>query len=524
MNDEGRVRGPARALLARYPLARKALVAVPALAAAGPFASISPGASGFPYLYRVLWVLLALVAIPLAFTKEVRTRLIPRLFTLLVVWWVIWTPITLQWSPTPRVGRTEILASVASLLGAWVVLIVTKGSSRSLRYLRAGFVAAFVMTLLVVLWEFVTGEHLPAITGVQEWFFSLYLVSGTFTNPNGLSNFLLVCVAVLVAQLAREVSVPHPRRALADAYELDQPLTPADDGAATASAFPRHTSRGARWRVCGLVALLAFAVYILMLTGSRAGMMVSTLLFLLGAAWCLAASPRRVVALALIGLAVAGPALSFTSLDRLRPPTALAKTQGEEPLSGHHVDTLTRQEMEADYAAADRMRLDLTKSGARSLADAPLIGNGAGSSMTKLEQDEEYGPGLDPKDRRIINLHNSFLEMGVNYGLIGLLPVILVNGGVLAFVLHPGRLARLWPDPNVLEALGVLLAVAVTSVIASSAVGDPTFWLFIAYAGAVAWNYADADRVARPVSPSPNGGGPAHPLGPTEPAEPKAQL
>ncbi len=521
MDDEGRVRGPVRTLLARYPMARAALVAVPALAAAGPFASISPGASGFPYLYRILWALMALVAIPLAFTRPVRTRLIPRLFTLLVVWWVIWTPLTLLWSPTPGVGRTEILAAVASLLGAWVVLIVTEGSSRSLRYLRAGFVAALVMTLLVVAWEFVTGEHLPAITGVQEWFFSLYLVSGTFANPNGLSNFLVAAVAVLTPQLVREVSLPRPRRAVADAYENDQPLARTDDGI-TASAFPRHTTRGASWRVWGLVALLASAVYMIMLTGSRAGVLASTLLFLGGAVWCLAGSPRRVVAVALIGLAAAGPALSLTSLDTLRPASALAKTQGEEPLSGHHVDTLTRQEMQADYAAADQMRLELTKSGARSLGDAPLIGNGAGSSITKLEQDPEYGAGLDPKDRRIINLHNSFLEVGVNYGLIGLFPVILFCGAVLALVLHPGRLRRLWPDPNVLEALGVLFAVAVTSLIASSAVGDPTFWLFIAYAGAVAWNYADADRAARDASPTPATGAPTHPVGPSEPAETKA--
>lgn len=495
-------------VLQRYPLAQKSLVAVPVLAAAGPFASFIPGASGFPYFYRILWALLALMAIPLAITREVRSRLVARLFTLLLVWWAIWAPITLRWTPQQSVGRTEVLASVASLLGAWVVLIVTKGSSRSLRYLRLGFVVALVMNVLVVLWEFITGEHLPDVTGVQDWFFSLYLVSGTFANPNGLSNFLLVCVAVLTAQLVREVSVPRPRRAVADAYEDDQPLARTDDGAWTRTSFPRHTSRGAPWRVWGLVTLLAFAVYMIMLTGSRAGMIVSTLLFLGGALWCLAGSPRRAVSVALVALAVAGPALSLTPLDRVRPPTAIAKTEGKEPLSGGYVDTLTREELRADYAASDRMRLDLTRSGLRSMADAPLSGNGAGSSMTKLEQDEEYGPELEPKHRRIINLHNTFLEIGVNYGLIGLLPVILFLGAVLTLVLHPGRLRRLWPDPNLFEALGVLLAVAVTSVIASSAVGEPTFWLFIAYAGAVAWNYADADRVARtaPSAPVPTAG------------------
>lgn len=518
---ESRTSGLIAQVLQRYPLAQKSLMAVPALAAAGPFASLSPGASGFPYFYRILWALLAIVAIPLALTREVRGRLIPRLFTLLVVWWVIWAPITLRWTLNQNVGRTEVLASIASLIGAWVVLIVTKGASRSLRYLRVGFVAAFLVNLSVVLWEFFTGDHLLSITGVQDWYFSLFLVSGTFANPNGLSNFLIVCVAVFTAQLIREVSVPRAGRAVADAYENDQPITRTDDDRMAVSAFPRHSSRGARWRVWGLVALLAFAVYMIMLTGSRAGMAASTLLFLAGALWCVAASPRRAAALSLIALAIAGPALSLTSLDRVRPPAAIAKTEGREPLSGSFDDTASREQLQADYAASDRMRLDLTRSGIRSMADAPVTGNGAGSAMTKLEGDEDYGPGLAPKDRRIINLHNTFLEIGVNYGLIGLLPVVLFLGGVLALLLHPGRLRRLWPDPNLFEGLGVLLAVAVTSVIASTVVGDPTFWLIIAYGGVVAWNYADADRVARRGRPVTTGA--AGPSRPAEPAAPAAE-
>ncbi|MEP7161411.1 MAG: O-antigen ligase family protein [Dermatophilaceae bacterium] len=465
-------------ILARYPIAQNALVAIPALAAAGPYASLRPGSSGFPYLYRVLWALLAIVAVPLFFTRQVRTRLLPRLFTLFVAWWAIWTPITLLWSPAGDVGRTQILASTASLVGAWVVLITTRGTARSLHLLRIGFVIAVAMNVAVVLWEWFSGEHLVVIAGIQDWYYSAYLVAGTFTNPNGLSNFLIVAVAVLTAQLIRERAAARPRRAGADAVEgVEGPAI-----------------RGSRPRVVALVIALACCVVVIGLTGSRGGMIASTVVLLGGALWCFPGRIRATVPIALVLLAAGGPLLALTDYEKVRPSSASAGMVGEEPSSGRHLDNLTRDQVQADLLAADRLRVDLSRSGLRSFAEAPLQGHGAGAAITTLEQDPQYGPGLDPALRRIINLHNTFLEVAVNYGVIGLAPIILLLGGILTTVLRPGPLRRLWPDPNVFETLAVLLGVAVTSIIASTALGDPTFWLSLAYAAAVAWNYADAVR------------------------------
>ena len=496
-------------ILARYPLAQNALVAIPALAAAGPYASLRPGSAGFPYLYRVLWVLLAMVAVPLFFTRQVRTRLLPRLFTLFVAWWAIWTPITLLWSPAGDVGQTQILASTASLVGAWVVLITTRGTARSLHLLRLGFVIAVAMNVVVVLWEWFGGEHLVVIAGIQEWYYSAYLVAGTFTNPNGLSNFLIVAVAVLTAQLLREKAVARPRRAGADAVEGIEHtgavgFGPSGKKPTSHPGVPRRSTgrelskravaRGSRPRVVALVVALACCVVVIGLTGSRGGMIASSVVLLGGALWCLPGRIRATVPIALVLLAAGGPLLAQTDYEKVRPSTASAGMPGKEPTSVRHLDNLTRDQVQADLLAADRLRVDLSRSGLRSFADAPLQGHGAGAAITTLERDPQYGPDLDPALRRIINLHNTFLEVAVNYGVIGLAPIVLVLGGILTTVLRPGPLRRLWPDPNVFETLAVLLGVAVTSIIASTALGDPTFWLSLAYAAAVAWNYADAVR------------------------------
>ena len=453
--------------LDRYPWAQKALVLVPVLALAGPFASVRPGAPGFPYFYRILWFVALIVAVPL-FVREVRRRRLPLLYTVVTAWWIVWAPLTLLWSPARSVGRSEVIAGVIAMVGSWVVLVLTRGRSDSLRLLRRGWLIAFAVTMVVVTWEWFTGTHLDDVTGVQDWFFSVYSVAGLDTNPNGLSNSCVAMGAVMCAQLIREVRRPGP-------------------------AKPRRIPL----LLVGLL-LNGFTIY---LTGSRAGILSLVLLLVLAAVWCLPTRTRLAVPGALIALAIALPIVQDTNLNQLRPP-AIGQ-QATTPKSGHYQDNVGDAQREADVAAADKLRKDLTIRGLHYLAAKPIQGHGAGAALGLVAADPEYEPGVPERERHVLNLHNTYLEIGVNYGLLGLLPILAVPLLALATVLRPGPLRRRWPDPVVYECLGILLALFITSMITSTSIGSPTFWLLAAYATALAWNYEDATRAAAgPATPA----------------------
>lgn len=448
-------------LLARYPWAQRALLAFPLLAVAGPFASVRPGASGFPYLYRVLWALCLLVAIPL-FVTEVRRRALPLAYSLMVLVYAVWAPITLAWSPAPQTGRTEVLAGVIAMAGSWVALVLTRGRSDSLRLLRRGWIVAFVASMVVVTWEFLTGRHLGEVTGTWDWVYSAYSVAGLDTNPNGLSNFCVAASGVMCAQLLR-------------------------------LAGPRAEGPVPRWRVAGLLAGLVAAGYTIYLTGSRAGIM-SLIVILVGAAlWCLPTRRRLAVPALLLILAAALPVVQDTTLNQKRPP-AVTQQASAPPKSGHYQDGISEAQKEADVAGADKLRKDLSLLGLRYLAQRPLQGHGAGAALTLVERDPDYEPGVPAKNRHVLNLHNTYLEIGVNYGLIGLVPILAIPLWCLWIFLRPRALRRTWPDPRVYEGLAILLALLITSIITSTSIGTPSFWLLAAYASALAWNYGDATR------------------------------
>lgn len=465
-----------------YPLAQKSLVVMPLLAFAGPFASVRPGSAGFPYAYRILFVLLLVVAVPLFLTR-LRRRVFPWAGTLLLLGWVGWTSLSLLWTPDRGAGVREIFAGSSALLGAWVTLILSRGSARSLRYLRWGWMLALGVTVLVVVFEIVSWRHLGELTGaVEYWVFSAYTVAGLDTNPNGLSNFVNAAVAVLCAQLIREVRPRRAARAAIDTVEYDGPPPDRARG---------RWERGSWWRIGALLLALVVAAYLSLLTNSRSGVLVVLVLCVGAAVFCLPSRTHRLVPVALVAIAVAVLPLEQVELDSLRvQPTEQPADVKNRPTSRAH-ESMTAAQQAADLAAADSLRRDLLSSGLRQVEQRPLQGFGAGAALTRLEQDPQYQPGADAKTRRILPLHNTFLEMAVNYGIPFVLLILAVPLLAAAAVLRPRALLRHWPDPIVFECLAMLLAFVVMSVITSSSIGTPIFWLMLAYAVALAWHYTD---------------------------------
>lgn len=478
--------------LVPYPWAQRALLLFPLLAVAGPFASFQPGAAGFPYFYRILWVLCLVVAVPL-FLLEARRRTIPMLYTVMVAAWVVWAPISLMWSPAPATGRTEVIAGTAAMAGSWVVLILTRGTSRSLRYLRWGWLGAFAVSMVVVIGEFFTGRHLGELTGTWNWVYSAYSVAGLDTNPNGLSNFCIAAVAVTCAQILRDIDTRRKARVAIEAYENDR-RQPADiDGPPAEVPGSARPSLAAKVRLVILVIGLATASFAVYLTGSRAGILALMMLLLMAVLFCFPRRALLIVPVALLAVTALTYTLPKTDLNTIR--TKAVVEQATRKRTGYQ-DGISDAQKQADMASADQLRKDLSLLGLRYVAQHPLHGNGAGSALTLVEKDPDYQPGVPREKKHILNLHNTYLEIGVNYGLIGLLPILAVPCWALFVFLRPRHLRRFWPDPVVYEGLGILLALAVSSVITSTSIGTPSFWLLAAYAAALAWNYGDATRAA----------------------------
>lgn len=488
-------RGLDRLVSRYYPLAQKSLIVFPLLAVAGPFASLRPGSAGFPYFYRILFVLGLSVAVPM-FLTQLRRRTFPLLFTILLGAWVAWASVSLLWTPDRGGGQREVLAGASALLGAWVVLMLSAGRTRSLRYLRWGWLLAFAVTVLVVIWEIFSWRHLGELTGaVEYWYFSAYTIAGLDTNPNGLSNFVNAMVAVLGAQLIREVRPRRQARAEIDALEYDG--TPPE----------RPTGRwvrGSRWRIVAVLVGLAVAGYLSLLTNSRSGVLIMAGLCVLAAVFLLPTRRYVAVPVALLALVAVLLPLESVELDLLRvQPTTQPADVGARPTSHVH-ESMTAEQAAADAAAADQLRVELSRSGLRQVQERPLQGFGAGAAMTRLRDDPQYQPDADVAHRRVLPLHNTFLEMAVNYGVPFVLLVLAVPIAAAAAVLRIRPLRRYWPDPLVYECLGMLLAFLVMSVITSSSIGTPVFWLMLAYAVALAWNYTDtltALRASAPVDP-----------------------
>lgn len=486
----------------RYnPLAQKSLILFPLLAVAGPFASLRPGSTGFPYFYRILFVAALVVAVPMLLIR-LRRRTFPLLFGAVLGLWLVWTSVSLLWTPDRSAGLREILAGASALLGAFVMLVLSAGTARSLRYLRWGWMLAFGVTVLVVVWEIFTWRHLGEVTGAVEWWvFSAYTVAGLDTNPNGLSNFVNAAAAVMGAQLIREVRPRRQARAAVDALEYDG-MPPQDPPSGAPQAVAGRWARGSRWRIAALLLGLVVAGYLSLLTNSRSGVLVMATLCVLAAAFTLPTRRYVVVPVALVALAAGLLVLEPVELDTLRVQPTTQPADVEARPNSHVHESMTAEEVAADAAAADRLRVELMASGLRQVEQRPLQGFGAGAALARLEQDPQYQPNADVKNRRILPLHNTFLEMAVNYGVPFVLLILALPLVVAGAVLRPRALLRYWPDPLVFECLGMLLAFLVMSVITSSSIGTPVFWLMLAYAAALAWHYSDVLRAVRGADPA----------------------
>lgn len=333
-------------------------------------------------------------------------------------------------------GKEEITQLALAAILSTVLLILSRGSRRGLAALRAMWLVIVLTTAPVGIRDVLTDQHI--VTNRFDTFIA-HAPYGPFQNPNNFACVLAAAVGVLAL------------------WCLDSPP---------------------RWLLPVLAAAVAVAVALIWVSGSRAAF-AATLVQLAVAVGLLirrrqvargaggAAVPRRRLALG-AGLFVAAALAASFLVPALRARNPLLRAA--EP---------------AGTATYDDLRLALTRTGLRYLGQHPIFGTGAGTFETRIAT--EVPAGVSNVET---NMHNAFVELASQYGLIVFLPFLALLALLTWYAVrpasHPGDVgAPIMVARAQLACL--LLMVVVTGIDVSSALSLPMWFVMMAHATALGW-------------------------------------
>lgn len=362
-------------------------------------------------------------------------------FGLFILVMLAWVPLAYTRSPDPTQARAELTGVITGVLLAAGTAAATRYTAGGLRSMRLGWVIGLVLALGTAVFEIATGRHVHADESLS-WTLDPTIVAGPFRNPNDFAAILAVLVSGTIAY--------------------------------------RAGVRSARARA-GLAVLAAFGVVAVFLTQSRGGLIAIVLVLAIHAVRVLAdrrdagrvPTPRssrgpRTVTWAIAGAALVAVVAAFTvpALARHNPIVTMITAAGQP-----------------GTARSDTLRLDLIRAGWRYFTGSDHLGTGAGSFEYLLAHDPN--PGVS----HIIWMHNTFLELLLQYGIVVAAALVAVVVAVLVTsarsLLHVrGKTAeqRRETRMTVAEALSALVAFAALGSLAYTALETHAWWMLLAYA------------------------------------------
>lgn len=439
------------ALLRDVPVRRLApwLVVLTALAAIGGPNLAAPPAPWL-FLFRVLIVVLGLglVGYLLMDGRLALPAGLPRPAGLLGVW-LVWTALSIGWAEDPVAGlRWTLFLAMMSGLAIAVALLCR--DRRRARILLWWLLAAFAVACLVAVAEVLTGLHLPTFRAGRENRGGLIGVGSLFGNQNNFAVFL-------------SLSLPW-------------------------FAVLPVVYRDVRLRFLGMAGA-ATCLILVLLTGSKSGLAASGLVL--------------VGLLVLVGtdrgsrgrLAVAG------SIAALAVALVVPALLGFGPI-GLDQRTVTKldfgvlaQQVEYDTGSG-AVRGTLLSDGLAIVADTDGLGVGAGNAEVRVRSLDAF-PG-------VANLHNWWLEVLVNGGVVGL---ALYLAFYLVLLRGQTRAARRTRDPftryMALAGALALIGWVIGSVGPSTAIHYAPMWITFGLAmGAIVRARQEDAAAAGEVAPS----------------------
>jgi teichuronic acid biosynthesis protein TuaE len=128
-------------------------------------------------------------------------------FTMFV--WILWGIVSLIWTSDATNGINELIILIISFIVILVLLNLSSQASNVLSIIRFGWVSAFILTLPLAMWEFMTFQHLPdeggfipvsgggIETGGPASTIMIY-AGATFGNRNNYCAFIVLCFPFLL--------------------------------------------------------------------------------------------------------------------------------------------------------------------------------------------------------------------------------------------------------------------------------------------------------------------------------------
>jgi len=412
-------------LVRDVPVARlaPALVVVTAAAAiAGPNLAAPP--APWLFLFRILIVLLGLglVGYLLMDGRIALPAGLPRPAGLLGVWF-LWTALSIGWA-VDSLAALRWTSFMAMMGGLAIAIALLCRSRRRAVILLWTLLGVFALACLIAVAEVVTGLHLPTFRRGREGGVGLIGVGSLFGNQNNFATYL-------------SLSLP---------YLAVLPIV----------------YRDVRLRALGFGGG-ALALLFILATGSKSGLLAAGLVIL--GLLVLVGSDRRargrlVVAGAVAGLAVllVVPALLGSGPVELDQRTITKFDFG-----------LLGQQLEAQEGSGG-VRSSLLSDGVGLVAETDGLGVGAGNAETHVRSLANF-PG-------VANLHNWWLEVLVNGGIVGFALYLLFYLTLLRRQVHAARRSE---DPLVrylaLSGALALIGWIVGSIGPSTAIHFAPMWI-----------------------------------------------
>jgi O-antigen ligase len=282
-----------------------------------------------------------------------------RFFVLMAVAWLLWGVTSLFWTPNLSGGIREITGICLGFLTVVTLLNLARSTPDVLRMIRLGWVASFLFTVPIAIYELVTDQHLPnsygqlTLGGLENA--PIIYASTTFGNRNTYIAFVVIALPFIL--------------------------------------WSFHAARG-RLHKGFYLAVVASAAGLVMLTSSRLAI-VATVIELLG--WFLLTFDlRRFRSVVIIVFLVSVLAWEFVQISNasVLVQIRLLNMRGYE-----------------DQSASRRNALYMN--GMQFILRTAGIGVGAGGFQQSIENGQDlYDTG------GVIDPHNLFLEVFSQYGLV----------------------------------------------------------------------------------------------------------
>lgn len=169
------------------------LVLIP-LAALGQFVlPMQLGDYNF-FAFRQL-LLLVFVFSWFKFSNKYLNYSVVRYYLITLIIWLLWGMLSLTWTNNITIAKQEILSIIVGLLVCISLLNCKMYDCKNIKYIRFGWILAFLATSIVSLWEMVTGNHLEGhllLVNIPG------LVQASFGNPNNYGAFLVLVFPFLL--------------------------------------------------------------------------------------------------------------------------------------------------------------------------------------------------------------------------------------------------------------------------------------------------------------------------------------